>query len=165
MTPELLLNKISATIFGVAIGDSLGIPGNGLSIYESNLKYGYIDGFFGSKNFKTGQYSYLTNNLIITLSSLFKTNLKLDKDNLIETYLKASEKGITLGHETIDAEDNNSLGFIFKNIPLSIISNVQSITDKELINNFKTVSILTNTNRQVLYSIIWGFRSRIYEGL
>ncbi|WP_053956620.1 ADP-ribosylglycohydrolase family protein [Inediibacterium massiliense] len=104
-----MIDKIAGTLYGMALGDAMGMPSELWSRRKVKAYFGKIDGFLdGPKenevacNFIKGQFTDDTSQALILLDSLFANHFKINVYDIAQRMLKWAEKE--------NAFDNNILG-------------------------------------------------------
>ncbi|HID42459.1 MAG TPA: ADP-ribosylglycohydrolase family protein [Archaeoglobaceae archaeon] len=108
-----LKKRYRGTILGLAIGDALGMPAEGLSAEEIKSKFGYIDEFIPSPNgFKAGEWTDDTEEMLILAESILET-IYFNPENFARKLVNAMNSGrlIKAGPTTRRAIYNLQRGF------------------------------------------------------
>jgi ADP-ribosylglycohydrolase len=122
MNREVLVNHFAGCLLGFAIGDALAAPAEGLTPYETLVKYKFLDGFYASNGNAPGAYSVETVCLGISAASIIK-NGKLDV-----TVCQSAAQEITEKYPT----EKGRKGYIGSLIPVALTASVKGMSNKEL---------------------------------
>lgn len=104
-----MVDKIAGTLYGMALGDAMGMPSELWSRRKVKEYFGKIEGFLdGPKenetafNFVKGQFTDDTSQALIILDSLFENNFKVNPHDIANRMLEWAERE--------NAFENNILG-------------------------------------------------------
>lgn len=70
MERDKFLEKVSGSLLGLAVGDALGMPANGLVPFEVNSRFQYIDGFYPGTSLPAGAHTGVTNSALLAAAAL-----------------------------------------------------------------------------------------------
>lgn len=108
MLSDSVKDRIGGAMLGLAIGDALGRPPEGLTPYEVALQYGFVNGFYTPKsgNGGPGSYGMYAQTALVSLMSL------ADKKDVGRELLSVKEKKLARGWPTslLAATDKISTG-------------------------------------------------------
>lgn len=75
---EILRDRFSGCLLGLAAGDSMGRPVDGMTPYEIRTKYHHVDGYFDSPGYKAGDTAVGTKHALETTNALIKASGKIE---------------------------------------------------------------------------------------
>jgi len=164
MDQKTLTDKISGCLLGMAIGDAMGRPANGLSPYDVLRRYQVIDGFYSpdpsdKKGEKAGKYGELTRLGLILAGKLSAKGT--DKDVILAAHqealpmLPASWVG-PISAAQRDLQSDHGLSsldpdLVPKMIPLGAwAARVPVMSDEDLLRACKAVAWPTHSSRPAI---------------
>lgn len=87
---EVLLERVSGCLLGMAIGDGMGLPAEGLSPYQVACKFHFIDGFFPVGG-NIGNYSCETRGAIMVAKSILEKRGAIDRESILAAVAALAE--------------------------------------------------------------------------
>lgn len=153
MTPEQREDKFCGSLLGLAVGDAMGMPTEGLRPYEVWSRFQKIDGFHGCRrtNRQPGSYTGVTQLALCQVVGM----LSSDWDGpLVEA--QNSGRSRWRNHEAAEAE------FISRCVPLGLLSaHAEPDDDKSLLGRCKSACVRFTENRTRIlhaFAVAWCIR-------
>ena len=159
MEREYVSQKFVGTLLGMAIGDAMGLPSNGLCPYLSYKKYQQIDDFYPSTGNPPGTYSIHTK-YALNIAKSIKEKISIDKESLLAAQTHVSQKApdsdetkssiikiAALPYEKCGSANSLSPSFLLKMIPVGMLAAVKGYDELDLLKQCRDVCILTHGYR------------------
>lgn len=155
-----LADKFRGALLGMAVGDALGMPAQGLSPYEVAKSFQLIDAFYPlrSKGIEAGQYTSASQLALIVARSIAKSK-GVDKGSVEEGYGSISSpktlpddvrnpmEKLRAGYGDASAASSASCSFLPRMIPVGLWASVAKPSDGDLLRACKTVALPSHGHR------------------
>jgi ADP-ribosylglycohydrolase len=151
---EELLDRFKGAFLGLAFGDALGAPAEGMSPYDTQKRFQLIDGYMKHPSgLAPGCYSAPTQLAMVVAKALADGGCKIDTAILAKVHLAAAAKNRGWHADTLSSIDRHKSGtpydqcgsastdgeFLPKAIPLGLVAAVKGIDDEPLMRGCNNV--------------------------
>ncbi len=162
MKKDLVQDRFTGSLLGMAIGDALGHPMDGLCPFEIHRSFGIVDGFFESKSGEDwGRYTANTQFALLTASAISKSIGKSPKDALLSLHVSALDNALGWDADTLAAVEraksglpfdqcgsvSGNGGFLTKAIPIGLAAAVRGMSDDLLFKGCEIVTSFTHKGK------------------
>jgi len=169
MNPETLEDKFCGCLLGLACGDAMGMPTEGLSPYEVWLKYQKIDGFYGKGSKNAGSYTGVTQlallECVTMIASNGSINQKISSEKLLDTKKRGKyrwrspfDRGLERSAEIQTRVAEDDAEFISRCLPFALLSSPNLPDEEGLLKACKEISSLSTIDRYAIlsaFAITW----------
>jgi ADP-ribosyl-[dinitrogen reductase] hydrolase len=158
-----LADKFRGALLGMAVGDALGMPAQGMSPYEVAKSFQLIDAFYPlrKKGFSAGQYTSSSQLSLVVARSIAKSK-GVDKKSIEEGYssitspktlpddVRTPMKKLRSGWGEASAATSASCSFLPRMIPVGLWASVARPSDGELLKICKIVALPSHGDRSAI---------------
>jgi ADP-ribosylglycohydrolase len=171
----VLEEKFCGCLLGLACGDAMGMPTEGMSPYEVYLKYQKIDGFYGKDGLAPGSYTGVTQLALLECVTIVGAEGKQNQTDFRDKLLDARKRGKKRWREPFDLGLNRQAQwsehpeirdseFITRVIPIGLLASNNLPDDQCLLTASKQTSLFSTSDPMAAlaaFSIAWVVRELV----
>jgi poly(ADP-ribose) glycohydrolase ARH3 len=163
MKKDVVSDRFTGSLLGLAIGDALGAPMDGLSPYDIHRYFGSVDAFFEPRDGKreAGTFTRHTQCTMIMTSAICGSVGKSLRENIPPAFADAAKNARDWDAETRFAAERASKGlpfdqcgsisatgsFLPRAIPMGLAAGARNISDEALLKGCEVATSFTHRGR------------------
>ena len=155
MNKEFIVDRFAGCLLGLAVGDALGAPVDGMTYFQvMNTYHTPIDMFYPYGTFPAGKYTCETLSCMNIVAAISDAGGKLD-----ETIAKAAHERIAT--RCLYDPSMGAKTLLAKVVPIGLMTAAYGLEDQELVSNCKSVALPGMKKRDVLATFLFAYAIRI----